>query len=252
MPPLTALAGGRAFGAFYGEYPPQVIGLHGWARTHKDFDFAFSGLRALAVDLPGFGATPPPPSVWGSREYAESIAEIVQEIGKKFVFVGHSFGGRIALRIAELHPELVRALVLSGTPLLRSGGKPKADIRYRLVKWMSRIGLVSEAVLERSRRRYGSSDYRSAQGVMREILVRVVNEDYSEILGKIDCEVRLVWGAGDSVVPPEVARRASESFRASRLEVLEGYDHYSVLNAGEFVKAIKEAGAGAGIVGRDS
>lgn len=105
------------------------------------------------------------------------------------------------------------------------------------------MGLISEARLDRLRRRYGSPDYVAARGVMRDVLVKVVNEDYSDLLGRIGCKVRLVWGSEDSVVPPEVARRALEVFPSARLQLAKGHDHYSVLASSEFREAVEEAEA---------
>ncbi|NIS30326.1 MAG: hypothetical protein GWN07_08695, partial [Actinobacteria bacterium] len=64
-----------------------------------------------------------------------------------------------------------------------------------------RAGLVSDARMEAWRRRRGSADYRSASGVMRDVLVTVVNESYEEALGRIEGPVELVWGRGDVDVP---------------------------------------------------
>ncbi len=241
MPPVTVLGDGPLFGAFYGNRPPRVVGLHGWGRTHRDFDAVFSSMDALGVDLPGFGPSPPPPSPWGTAEYADSLASALNDLGRSFVVVGHSFGGRVALRLAERHPEVVESLVLTGAPLLRVGGRPKVSRKYRFYRALNRMGLVGSARLEKVRSRTGSADYRSASGVMRDILVRVVNEEYSDILPSVDCKVTLVWGERDGEVPVEVARRAFELFPSATLVVLEGHDHYSVLEAAEFQQVVKSA-----------
>jgi pimeloyl-ACP methyl ester carboxylesterase len=243
VPPLKELAGGRLFGAYYGESPPRIVGLHGWGRSHKDFDFALDGLPALAVDLPGFGASPRPPAPWGTAEYADSLKDCLEELGGRFVFVGHSFGGRVAMRLAQRYPSMVGSLVLTGTPLVRLHKGPKISFRYRVAKRLASLGVISDARLESFRRRYGSSDYRSADGVMRDVLVKVVNEDYSDVFETVSCDVHLIWGADDRVVPPEVAERAAELFPSSRLTILEGHDHYSVLDAHEFKEAIQKAEA---------
>jgi pimeloyl-ACP methyl ester carboxylesterase len=66
---LKSFAGGALFGGGWGEGTPTVLALHGWRRTHDDFtpvsraaaDLPGGPLSALGPDLPGFGATPPPP-----------------------------------------------------------------------------------------------------------------------------------------------------------------------------------------------
>ena len=60
-------------------------------------------------------------------------------------------------------------------------------------------------LLERARNRYGSADYVAAQGVMRQVLVRLLAERYDEQLSAMRCGVELVWGDDDAEVPVSVA-----------------------------------------------
>lgn len=155
----------------------------------------------------------------GSREYAalagEAIAQVVAEMPEpnaaRIIVIGHSFGGRVALCLSALDPAEVdlAGLVLTGVPLLRSPEfvrKPK--LKFRAARFLSKYGLISEGRMERLRSRYGSTDYRNAVGVMREVFVRVVNEDYTEILRDMKIPVNLLWGIGDSTAPLKVAERS--------------------------------------------
>ena len=56
-------------------------------------------------------------------------------------------------------------------------------------------------MVERARKNAGSDDYRAAQGVMRDVFVRVVNEDYREDLAAIAVPTTLVWGELDDSGP---------------------------------------------------
>ncbi len=122
---LRTFAEGRLFGSVTGSEAPRVLALHGWARSHRDFDAVVAGdgpepLPALALDLPGFGASPPPPAAWGAEAYAELVGRVLDEMGSPVVVLGHSFGGRVALHLAIQRPDVVHALVLTGVPLLPS------------------------------------------------------------------------------------------------------------------------------------
>jgi len=215
---------------------PVVLALHGWARSHLDFSavLAPSGaepLDAIALDLPGFGATPPPGEPWGSREYAELVAGVLSEMATPVVVLGHSFGGRVAVELAAQRPNDVAALVLTGVPLLRPDGRGRrTSLAFRAGRRMHRAGLISEQRMEALRQRYGSTDYRAAEGVMRQVLVRSVNESYEEALGVIRCPVTLVWGDDDAVVPVGVARTADGVLDDSRLIVLPGAGHLTPLS----------------------
>src|SRR5438093_425766 len=143
---LTAFDEGRLFGARTGTGPLWVLALHGWQRTHRDFDRVLTSVDALAVDLPGFGASPPPPDAWGGAAYAEAILPILDQFDEPAVVLGHSFGGRVAVHLAAAHPDRVRALVLTGVPLLRPPGlsRPKVKTGFRIGRWLYKRGLVSE------------------------------------------------------------------------------------------------------------
>jgi len=221
---LKAFAGGRLFGALHGNPPPRVLALHGWGRTSRDFDAVLAGLDAVALDLPGFGASPVPPEAWGAAEYAAAVAAAVDE---PVVVVGHSFGGRVAVHLAATRPELVRALVLTGVPLLRPPGavRRKPARLFRLARALHRRGLVGDGRMEALRQRYGSADYRAAQGIMRAVHVRAVNETYESQLGALRCPVELVWGEGDADVPLSVASAAAELVPGATVTVLPGVAH---------------------------
>jgi pimeloyl-ACP methyl ester carboxylesterase len=208
---LKAFAGGRLFGTLHGSPPPRVVALHGWGRTHRDFDAALAGVDALALDLPGFGATPEPAEPWGAAGYAAAVAAVLDEADEPVVVVGHSFGGRVAVHLAAAAPERVRALVLTGVPLVRPPGavRRKAALPFRVARALHRRGLVGEDRMERLRQRYGSADYRAARGVMRAVHVTAVNETYEEQLRALRCPVELVWGADDADVPVSVAEAAA-------------------------------------------
>jgi pimeloyl-ACP methyl ester carboxylesterase len=221
---LRTFAGGRLFGSVSGKNAPVVLALHGWARSHHDFDAVLRPadgspvFDAVALDLPGFGATPPPPDRWGAADYAACVSGALDDMARPVVVVGHSFGGRVAVHLAARCPAAVRALVLTGVPFLRLGPPLRPARGYRLVRVLHRAGLVGEDRMERARQRYGSTDYRAAEGIMRQVHVRSVNETYEDQLDAVACPVDLVWGEDDTVVPIAVAEAALERLARSPLE----------------------------------
>ncbi len=229
---LRAYGDGNLFGEPYGRGPVRVIWLHGWARRGQDFavaanELAQRGVASVALDLPGFGSSPPPASAGGARHYADLVMPALREIGDgPFVLVGHSFGGTVACVVAAQHPEVVRSLVLTGAPLLRTPSTKSSPGAYRALRWLHARRLVSDARMEAARQRYGSSDYRNVTGVMREVLVTSVNESYDDELARLDVPVTLLWGEDDREVPLEVATRASALMNTTHtLHVLNGVGH---------------------------
>ena len=243
MPVLKSFAGGALFGEGWGEGTPTVLALHGWQRTHLDFapvvDAATAligdPLAAVGLDLAGFGATPPPPEAWGSEAYAHHLLPLFEEPGvlaDRIVLVGHSFGGRVAVHLAPLVPDRIERVVLTAVPLLdREGRRSRPATGFRVARALHRLGLVGDEHMEALRQRYGSPDYRAAEGVMRAVFVKLLAERYVDQMAAIDCPVDLVWGDADMDVPLEVAERALPLFPSARLVTLPGVGHLTPTEA---------------------
>lgn len=243
---LTTYAGGRLFGSRTGDGPPKLLALHGWARTHRDFDALLTGgervIDAVALDLPGFGASPEPPDAWDSARYAEEVAPVLESLETPAVVLGHSFGGLVAVQLASAKPELVKALVLVGVPrLTRTSPVRRPPFPYRLTRTLRKLHLVSESRLEAARMKYGSEDYRRAQGVMRGVLVRSLSESLEDEIARLECPVHLVWGNDDTAAPLAGAERARDVVGPTAdLTVCAGAGHLVPLTATDTLRGVVE------------
>jgi pimeloyl-ACP methyl ester carboxylesterase len=220
---LTTLLGGRAFAERYGESPAKVVALHGWGRTRADWNATLQRYDALALDLPGFGATPAPDEGWSTAQYADWVRECLDGLDRP-VLVGHSFGGRVAVRLTATSPELVRGIVLTGVPLLRpQAAAARPAFGFRVLRFLNKWHFISNDQMEKARRKRGSADYRAAEGEMREVLVKAVNEDYGEALDALAANglpVAMVWGEHDTAATPAMAEQARARIGASAALVL--------------------------------
>src|SRR4051812_35104424 len=94
---------------------PAVLLLHAGIADRSMWSadlepLAAAGFRAIAVDLPGFGAAPVAP---GPQAAWEDVLGALDELGvERAALVGNSFGAAVALRVAVVAPERVSALVL--------------------------------------------------------------------------------------------------------------------------------------------
>jgi len=236
---IQALANGRVLAERIGGSPARVVALHGWGRTGSDFVGIVAGLNALAIHLPGFGPTAAPDAVWGTDDYARVVAEAIEPIGP-VVLVGHSFGGRIAVRLAASRPELVSALVLTGAPLVRLTPSSQPALSFRIARALNRMGVIPDRVLESRRKKSGSADYNAAQGVMRDILVKTVNENYDADLARITAPTWLVWGEHDTAAPTAAGKVAAERIRGARWVVVPDEAHLLTPKLGVAVRAAVE------------
>ncbi len=239
---LRAFADGALFAEVIGNDPPRVLALHGWGRRGNDYRHALADIDALAVDLPGFGASPPPGNAMGAEGYARALEPLLGEFSSPPLVVGHSFGGRIAVCLATVFPDLVGNLILVGSPLLRLEPSREPPIGYRLLRALNRLHLLPDDRMEQIRSNRGSADYRAASGVMRDVLVTVVNETYEPQLVALKGRVYLLWGADDREVPLAVAEMALKLIRqggaAAELEVLTGVGHQVPTQAPDAVRRV--------------
>jgi pimeloyl-ACP methyl ester carboxylesterase len=221
-----------------------VMVLHGWGSRALDMAPLVACLateyRVYAVDLPGFGFSPPPPEPWNVTRYAEAMAELARAEGidNGLCLIGHSFGGRIALRWAadpRIRDPLDRLVLLAA-----AGLRPRRNWRYYARRLMAQtlkspFLLLPEPwrgrALERLRqsplwRMLGSADYCHAQGVMREVFVRVVTDHLDALLAHIRLPTLILWGEQDHTTPLDQAYRLRDGIAGSRLVVLPQAGHY--------------------------
>lgn len=214
---------------------PAVLAMHGWQRNAHDFDWLLAtDIPTVAIDLPGFGQTKLPSSEWGTPDYADAVAEALDARGwKDLVLVGHSFGGRVAVRLAAKRPDLVAGLVITGSPLIRPHAAPKSKpaLAFRVAKVLNKIKVLPDSQMEKQRQKYGSTDYRRAGPLLRPVFVRVVNDNYDKDLQRVGGQHKptaLVWGRNDTDAPTCQVDRLTEVLGATHVVVGEGKGHDTV------------------------
>lgn len=209
---------------------------HGWGQSHQAFLPMISSLqksgRHCLIDFPGFGESDSPKRVWTTADYADACAALIRtQTDQKILWVGHSFGCRVGLQLAARHPDLVEGLFL-----IAAAGLPRKRPFHQKLYLKSRIALFKGFKrcmgAEWARKKFGSADYKNTSGLLRSIFVTVVNENLSDEARKISCPVTLVYGAQDTETPPEIGQRLAALIPNSNLVVLDGQDHYSVLDTG--------------------
>ena len=218
---------------------PTIIWAHGWGHSHANWLPLITPLKNMArhitIDLHGFGATPPPPDDWGTKDYADNIAAWLKENNfPPVIWVGHSFGCRVGLQIAAKHPQAISSMCLiSGAGLKRKRPMHKQIYFYLRIKIFKLLREITPAgpFKDKLMSAFGSADYKNA-GAMRKVFIRVVNEDLSEQAQNIECPVTLIYGKNDTDTPPEFGKRFSHLIKGSKLFLLDGQDHYSVLQNG--------------------
>lgn len=195
--------------------------LHGWeARAAKLEPLARElqrlGWKVINLEMPGFGL-PAPEFAWGVSEYADWVEKKME--GSCVVF-GHSFGGRVAIKLAA------RGAV-KGVVLCASGGLSRPNVMKRLLFGM--LASVGKTLgLERYRailyKLVREHDYERAEGIMRDVFKRVVEEDLRSEARKIKVPTLVLWGKEDKMVPVSDGEWVKEQMGA-KLVLFEGQGH---------------------------
>ncbi len=204
----------------------DIVLLHGWGQNIEMMEPLAKKIpdhRITIIDLPGFGLSNEPEEVYSVYDYTEFLHEFFKEMGiKKPTLIGHSFGGRLSIIYASKYD--TKRIVLLGSPCVRHEYK---SFKQSLLKFLKRMKIFNPLV-NLMKKHTGSVDYRNASPMMRDILVKTVNEDLSECAKEVKCDALLIWGDKDTAVPVEHAKELDELLKTSKLIVLPG-THYCYL-----------------------
>ena len=211
----------------------DLVFLHGWGQNIKMMEplgINFKDkYRVTIIDLPGFGLSEEPDSVYTIFDYVNIVHDLLDELEvTKPILIGHSFGGRVSIVYASKYE--VEKIILFGSPCVRHEVKSKKQSFYQFMKKLK----IFNPFLNLLKKHIGSIDYRNATPRMRDILVKVVNQDLSENAKKIKCQALLIWGDHDEAVPVNEAEELRDLIKDSKLIILKG-THYCYLENKEKV-----------------
>jgi pimeloyl-ACP methyl ester carboxylesterase len=243
----------------YGEGRP-VLFVHGlggsWQNWLENIPAAAeAGYRAIAVDLPGFGASEMPAekiSIGGYGRFAEALLE---ELGTGPVaLVGNSMGGFIGAEVAIQFPQHVQRLVLvsaAGISVEHDRNERALDVMYRLERFttMAVAGLAARADLVTTRPRARKAlmyvvaahpDRLPAALVAEQVrgagkegflpaLDALTDYPIRDRLGQISAPALIVWGADDRLVPVRDADVFEELIPDARKVVFQDTGHVAML-----------------------
>ena len=221
----------------YGE-GKDILLLHGWGQNiemMKMLGDNFSDrFRITILDFPGFGLSEEPGEAWNIKDYANMLEEFINELGiKKPIIMGHSFGGRVAIRYSAEH--VVEKIVLFGSPCVRED--TELPLSVKILKGIKKLPGMDK-IGEFAKNFIGSRDYKAASPVMRQTLVNVVNEDLSKYAKEIDCPTLLIWGENDDEAPVSDAKILEGIMVDAALIVLPGTHYAYIENLGQVVNIL--------------
>ncbi|MDH6225110.1 MULTISPECIES: alpha/beta fold hydrolase [Streptomyces] len=234
-------------------------------------------LDCEAVDLPGFGDSPPPDDGdYSITGHTRAVVRYLEASGRGPVHLfGNSMGGAVATKVAALRPDLVRSLTLVSPALpelrVQRGAVPTgllavpgvAVLFTRLTReWTAEqrvrgvLGLtygdpgkvtgegLAAAVAEMERRQrlpyFWDAMARSARGIVDAYTLAGRHRLWRHA-ERVAAPTLLVYGGRDRLVSFRMARRAARAFRRSRLLALPEAGHVAMMECPDTVaRAVRE------------
>lgn len=212
----------------------NIVILHGWGLSGSTYKNLKSILESnhyhvFAPDLPGFGKQPLITSNMDLGDYVEFVRKFIKEKQlSKVILIGHSFGGRVALKYAWKYPKKVSQLILTGVPIIRHNTLPKDIAFFTSViggAFLKKFPFQVQRTLRKSLYFIiGEWDYYNA-GSLKEMFKNIINEDLAQYTQEIKVPVLLLWGKNDRVTPFNDAVRIQNMIENSKLVVIENTTH---------------------------
>lgn len=225
---------------------PLVVLFHGWGANKELFraviDTLAAQYRVAAPDTPGFGGSQEPEEPWSLEDYCAFSKAFIDHVAGpedgEVILAGHSHGGRTLIRLVGggMLERKVKKLILIDSAGIVHEKTPQQQRRIRRYKRGKKllslppVKALFPHALEKLQSKSGSADYRMASPVMRQSMVKVVNQDLQEYLPRIQAETLLVWGDQDQDTPLSDGELMERLIPGSGLAVLAGAGHFSFLD----------------------
>jgi len=215
-----------------------ILLLHGWGSSISSFKPVIEWLqkdhKVFALDFPGFGKSDKPKLPWDVSNYSDFLEKFMTQISlQKTDIIAHSFGGRIAIKLAVEKPEKINKLILIDS----AGIKPRRTFQYYFKTILAKIAKIFPKILGRPGseiktwiyQHIGSKDFQKA-GPMRSTFIKVIKEDLTPLLKNIMAPTLLIWGENDRETPVYMAKIMETEIQDAGLVILKNAGHYSYLD----------------------
>jgi 3-oxoadipate enol-lactonase len=256
-----------------GQSGPPLLLVHAFPLDRGMWRGQLDGLaahaRVVAIDLPGFGATPP--ALSGQRALtmdamADHVVAVAESLGMdRFICAGLSMGGYVALALARRHRAHLMGLALLDTraepdsPEARKSRHEDADrvlaegVGFLAQRQLPKL-LAPRTLAERADLAAGAElmmRRSTPAGVASALRGLAERRDARPDCAKIDCPTLVVVGAEDVITPPPLARALAQAIPGAQLAVIPNAGHLAAYEQPEATnvalrKLIRKVGARSG------
>ena len=195
--------------------------MHGYLSSKEAFtaqiEYFSKFYRVTAFDFLGFGGSRCLTSAFSVSDYAAWTKEVLTRLNvEKPHVIAHSFGCRVAVKMAALEGETFDKILLTGPAgiIMKRGLAYHVKVKsYRLVK------KLAPAFAER---KFGSKEYRTLSPIMKESYKKIVNEDLRQDAARIENSTLIVEGEKDKTTPLAEAQVYLQNLQNGRLKMMQG------------------------------
>lgn len=217
-----------------------LIILHGWQSSQEKWQkvkelLEDPYLKVVALDLPGFKPENQLTAPWNLDDYVAWLENSLTAYPEQIYLLGHSFGGRIAIKFAAKNPGKLKGLILVAAAGIKKKKTIRDTILLKIIKLARKLGVQEQSsdmqgARELARKvfyRYilRRTDYFKANPIQKEIMKSALEEDLTALLPAINKNTLIIWGKKDTFTPIKDAYLMKEKIKNSRLEVLPKNGH---------------------------
>lgn len=235
-----------------GEGEP-ILFVHGisgcWQNWLENLPHFGATHRAIALDLPGFGASPMPSWEIDMPAYGRLLQDFCEKLGvERATLVGNSMGGFIAVEAATSNPGRYERLVLVSAAGILNTWNPELRATVTAWAWKEFGPLFARRGREivsrpRAREAVFRPFLRFPKRLREDLLLEqilggleradgfgdalqaLIRHDIRDRLADIDIPTLIVWGLSDRVIPVAAAISYHRRIPGSRLEIFERTGH---------------------------
>lgn len=221
-----------------------IILLHGWGCNYHTFDNLTNILKhkytLFLIDLPGFGLSDEPRYIYNLDNYVHFLKTFIESLQiESPIILGHSFGGRIALKYASNNKDIKKLILVDSAGIKEKLSiiKKLKIIIFKILKKYYRLTKNIKKYNELTKK-YGSNDYINSTNTMKGILSKIIKEDLTKKLKKIDVETLIIWGKLDKTTPYKHALKMNKLIKNSGLVTIDNAGHFPYLERKNYFNII--------------
>ncbi len=203
--------------------------MHGYLADKRSFynqiNYFQRDFEVFAWDFRGFGENATMKFPYALSDYVSELKENCYKNGvTKPSCVAHSFGGRVALKLAYDDTCFFDKLVLTGC----AGLKAKKTLKKRVKTFA--FNLLKCILPRKKLEKFYSSDYLALNPIMRQSFIKIVNEHLDYCLSGINNPTLIINGALDKETPLYMAKKLNNDIKGSKLVVIDGAGHFAFID----------------------